>query len=193
MSVIDKILDDHEELRTYGAKFVDSEQDKWFSQFVWELTRHHIGEELVVYPLLEKLGQQGMDLAKEGRQEHHQVKLDLEEIHSTKDTSKIKAMLSNLMTHLEHEESKDLPLLKKLSHDELVKAGELFQFRKKIAPTHTHMIIPEDNATVATALGLMIAPIDKLRDMFLTFPSKEEKQQAEKEFGDKEKAEDAMK
>lgn len=56
--VSDLIKHDHDELRTYkdnilNAKDVD-EKVRWQNQFTWELARHSIAEELVVYPAMEK-------------------------------------------------------------------------------------------------------------------------------------------
>lgn len=49
-------------------------QDRWARQLTWEVARHAVGEELVVYPLMEKhLGAEGKKLADEDRADH-QVK-----------------------------------------------------------------------------------------------------------------------
>lgn len=46
-------------------------QDRWARQLIWEVARHAVGEELVVYPLMEKhLGAEGKKLADEDRAEH---------------------------------------------------------------------------------------------------------------------------
>ncbi|KAF8155803.1 hypothetical protein B0H34DRAFT_659418, partial [Crassisporium funariophilum] len=43
-------------------------QERWSCQLIWEVARHTIGEELVVYPLMEKhLGAEGKKLAVEDR------------------------------------------------------------------------------------------------------------------------------
>lgn len=50
-----------------------SAQERWTNLFTWEVARHSVGEEIVVYPLMEKhLGAQGHDLA-EGDRRDHQV------------------------------------------------------------------------------------------------------------------------
>jgi hypothetical protein len=49
-------------------------QQRFGNQFTWELARHSIGEELVVYPAMEKyLGDKGKQMAEEDRKEHHEV------------------------------------------------------------------------------------------------------------------------
>jgi iron-sulfur cluster repair protein YtfE (RIC family) len=52
-----------------------NEQQKWLNQFTWELARHSIGEELVVYPSFEsKLGVEGKAIADQDRKEHQTAK-----------------------------------------------------------------------------------------------------------------------
>lgn len=50
-------------------------QERWANQLTWEIARHAVGEELVVYPLMEKhLGPEGRELADADRADH-QVRL----------------------------------------------------------------------------------------------------------------------
>jgi hypothetical protein len=51
------------------------EQTRWANQFRWELARHSVGEELVIYPAFEKnLGPEGKRMADEDRAEHQTVR-----------------------------------------------------------------------------------------------------------------------
>lgn len=46
-------------------------QTRWTNQLRWEIARHAVGEEIVVYPLMEKhLGEKGKQLADHDRAEH---------------------------------------------------------------------------------------------------------------------------
>lgn len=46
-------------------------QGRWARQLTWEVARHAVGEEIVVYPLMQKhLGQRGVELANHDREEH---------------------------------------------------------------------------------------------------------------------------
>ena len=56
----------------YKAATGDADtQARWAHQLTWEVARHAVGEELVVYPLMEKhLGAKGLDLANQDRAEH---------------------------------------------------------------------------------------------------------------------------
>jgi len=61
---------------TYYDEYVKSTgdtdaQDRWARQLIWEVARHAVGEELVIYPLMERhLGAQGQRLADEDRADH---------------------------------------------------------------------------------------------------------------------------
>ena len=78
-TISEAIKADHQELEQYHNEIVNNpdnhdHQQRYGNQFVWELARHSVGEELVVYPALEKyLGARGRELADHDREEHHQV------------------------------------------------------------------------------------------------------------------------
>jgi hypothetical protein len=75
--ISDAIKKDHREIESYYEQIVgtsdETEQAKWQNQFTWELARHSIGEELVVYPAFEKYVSGGVELANKDRQEHQSV------------------------------------------------------------------------------------------------------------------------
>ena len=55
----------------YSAASDADTKTRWSRQLIWEIARHAVGEEIVVYPLMEKhLGEQGLKLADEDRAEH---------------------------------------------------------------------------------------------------------------------------
>lgn len=77
-SITDAILHDHRELQNYYNEVVNStdpdHQERYGNQFVWELARHSIAEELIVYPAFEKyITNGGHEMAEKDRAEHHQV------------------------------------------------------------------------------------------------------------------------
>jgi hemerythrin superfamily protein len=77
-TISDAIKKDHQEINEYadnirGATDDDS-KTRWQNQFTWELARHSIGEELVVYPAFAKhLGAKGQAIADKDRTEHQSV------------------------------------------------------------------------------------------------------------------------
>jgi hemerythrin superfamily protein len=73
------ITKDHRELEEYFNEVVNStdhdHQQRYGNQFTWELARHSVGEELVVYPMFERLlGEKGRAMAEQDRKEHHEVR-----------------------------------------------------------------------------------------------------------------------
>lgn len=78
-TISEAINEDHRELEEYHNEIINNPHDhdhqqRYGNQFVWELARHSVGEELVVYPAFEKyLGARGKELADHDREEHHQV------------------------------------------------------------------------------------------------------------------------
>jgi len=180
--IIAEILEDHRELEDYYAKFkaaqTEEEGLKWFNLFVWEISRHSIAEEIVLYSLLEQHGEEGKQLMLKSREDHRKMKEDLEDLRHEKDPKKFDEkfdlLFKDLQDHFKTEEGKDLPFIKeKLTEEQLLKAGKTFDLRKKIAPTRPHPTMPDRPAALEQALGLFVTPIDKLRDMFTDFPNKE--------------------
>ncbi|KAI9011303.1 HHE domain-containing protein [Gaertneriomyces semiglobifer] len=183
--VIDEIIKDHKEIQTYYEQYLantdnPSEQQKWANQFQWEVARHSIGEELVLYPAFEKfLGANGKAMADKDRKEHQAVKDDL---YSLKDhkvgTQEFDAIMAKLIRelrqHMNEEETQDLPRFRAaISAAEGEKLGKEFMMTKKFVPTRSHPSAP-DQPPFETVVGLLTAPMDKLKDMFKKFPSEAE-------------------
>ncbi|KAJ6090315.1 hypothetical protein N7486_009130 [Penicillium sp. IBT 16267x] len=68
--ISDMICADHRDLKSYYDRIIHTEdadeQTRWQNMFTWALARHVVGEELVLYPALNKhLHQDG---AKDGQQ-----------------------------------------------------------------------------------------------------------------------------
>ena len=78
-SISEAIEKDHRELEQYYNEVVNNPgnhdyQQRYGNQFTWELARHSVAEELVVYPAFELyLGVVGKDMAESDRREHHEV------------------------------------------------------------------------------------------------------------------------
>ncbi|KAF5646133.1 HHE domain protein [Fusarium sp. NRRL 52700] len=183
-AVSNAIVKDHRELKKYYTEVVNStdhdHQQRFGNQFVWELVRHSISEELVIYPAMEKyVGDQGRQLADEDRDEHHQVKERLKVFQSLKSTDpgyvpEIKHIWNLLDKHIEEEENRDLPALEKAlaAHaEDLDSLAASFERTKSFVPTRSHPSAGE-SPPFETVMGLMAAPIDRLADMFRKFPDK---------------------
>jgi hypothetical protein len=77
-TISEAIKKDHQEIKEYAnnirAATDDDTKTRWQNQFTWELARHSIGEELVVYPAFAKhLGAKGQEMADKDRAEHQSV------------------------------------------------------------------------------------------------------------------------
>lgn len=88
-TVSDSIIHDHEELKDYYNKIKNASdsdtKNRWRNQFVWELARHSIAEELVVYPAMEKyITPDGKQMADKDRQEHQTVHYSISSIFCTR-------------------------------------------------------------------------------------------------------------
>jgi hemerythrin superfamily protein len=181
----DAIIHDHRELEEFYTSYKkarqnrdDEEAEKWFNQFVWELCRHSVGEELVVYPLMDTLGPKGKELADKDRADHQKVKNELEEILRLNDPDRSETLLDRLMEdlrqHIKDEETEDLEFLKQNADPKsLETAAQAFMFGKKVAPTRPHAGIPNKWAVLEAGLGLFVTPVDKLRDLFTPYPKDE--------------------
>ena len=75
--VSDAIMKDHRELETYYDKIINAThldtKARCQSQFAWELARHSVGEELVVYPTFQKHLRRGREMAEKDRAENQVV------------------------------------------------------------------------------------------------------------------------
>ncbi len=77
--VSEVIIQDHRDLEEAYNHIVkasnDDERTRWQNQFTWELARHSLGEELVIYPQFEKKLANGKEMADKDRKEHLTVSL----------------------------------------------------------------------------------------------------------------------
>ncbi|KAF6760661.1 HHE domain-containing protein [Ephemerocybe angulata] len=188
--LFDAVADDHQEMYEYYDQFVKHNgqpevQQKWANQLIWEIARHAVGEEIVVYPLMEKyLGEEGLKLANEDRADHQFVKEKLYTLESDMKVGTpeydqlLKTVMDHLHRHNDSEEQKDLPLLTaKIGHEGSLTAASQFKKSKKFAPTHAHPMAP-NRPPFETLVGFMAAPVDKLIDLFESWPSEEEMKEA---------------
>ena len=181
--VIDDILTDHRELEEYYKQYkaAKSTEDshKWFNMFLWEICRHSVAEEIVIYNMMEAKNEKGKELAFKSREDHRHLKEMLEDLRKEKDNSifeeKFDAVFKELEDHIGTEESQDLVFLKEnFTLDERKKAAKAFSMKKKLAPTRPHPGIPDKPTAIEMGLGLLVAPMDKIRDMFTDFPDQKE-------------------
>ncbi|PWI65206.1 hypothetical protein PCL_07256 [Purpureocillium lilacinum] len=182
-TISDAITKDHRELEQYYNEVVNNSgnhdhQQRYGNQFTWELARHSVGEELVVYPAFEKhLGAKGKEMAEHDRKEHHQVKELLKVFQGMKSTdedyvAKLKEIWGPLSKHMKEEEEGDMPALEdKLSsaQGQSESMATAFSYTKAFVPSRSHPSAGE-HPPFETVLGLLTAPIDHIADLFRKFP-----------------------
>ncbi|EFR05187.1 HHE domain-containing protein [Nannizzia gypsea CBS 118893] len=177
--ISDTIKSDHRAIEECYDKIVNSsdyeQQVRYQNQFTWELARHSIGEELVVYPAFEKHLENGKAMADKDRQEHQVVKEKLKVFQGMKPSdekfqSTIKGLMDDLSQHIREEEEEDLVKLESaLAHDKSEALATSFDRTKAFVPSRSHPSAP-DKPPFETAVGLLAAPIDHLADIFRKFP-----------------------
>lgn len=80
-TISEAIIKDHRELKEYYNEIINNpdnidHQTRYGNQFTWELARHSVAEELLIYPAMEKyMGDKGKEHADHDREEHHKVSL----------------------------------------------------------------------------------------------------------------------
>jgi len=184
VSISDAIIKDHRELAEYYSKYksatTEKEQEQWSNQFRWELARHSVGEELLLYPAFEKhFGAEGKQMADHDRADHAGAKkllyeLERTEVTDAKHATIFKQLWDELEEHMKTEEEHDLPKFEKaISKEDSQAMAKSFGRTKMFVPTRSHPGAP-DKPPFETLAGLMAAPIDKLQDLFSAFPPEQE-------------------
>ncbi|WWC63099.1 uncharacterized protein I303_105698 [Kwoniella dejecticola CBS 10117] len=180
MTTISKILEEeHKDLEKYYHNIMDAssddEQVRWQNQFTWELTRHSIGEELIVYPAFEKYLSEGKAMTDKDREEHQRAKELLYTFQGLKPdqpefADTLQKIWEELLQHMKEEMREDMPTLEKALPDgESINLANEFLRTKNFVPTRSHPSAP-DHPPFETVVGLLTAPIDKLGDLFRRFP-----------------------
>jgi len=179
VKVSDAIKHDHRELEDQynnilNAKDAD-EKVRWQNAFTWELARHSIAEELVVYPAMEKHLANGKEMAEKDREEHQVVKDKLYKFQNLSPDDPdfeptLKSLWSDLTQHIKEEEEQDLPALEgAVNANDSESMEKSFNRTKLFVPTRSHPDAP-NRPPFETVAGLMAAPLDKLSDLFRKFP-----------------------
>ena len=184
------VLMDHLDLKSFLQKFEQSntlaEATQWLHQFIWEICRHSIAEEIILYPMLKKVPE-GKQKWNESLDEHRKIKEILSHVEKIKDLNQLKAKVKEasdiLLHHIEFEEKEVLPALNKhFMTQDLIIEGNRFLRRKLIAPKRPHNMAPDSIPTLESLVGMMISPIDKFRDVFfVSFPDQNEVDKIKKE------------
>jgi len=174
------IVADHKAVMAFYDEFDKARNDedahKWLRQFIWDLARHSIAEELILYPVYKNKIPQGEQYWNKSLDEHRKIKKLLSEIENMKDMNqirnKMKEVRDSLMKHTDMEEQEILPLIRQhINQEERVAFANTFLRRKLIVPTRPHPSVPDSIPTIESLIGLFVAPVDKFRDIiYAKFP-----------------------
>ena len=191
-TVSDSIKHDHRELEEYYTRMMTTSDPaalkRWQNQFVWELARHSVAEEIIVYPALEKYCPDGHAMAERDRADHQVVK---EKLYTFQDMDPenpeflptLQSLWEDLSHHVRDEEGHDLPALEKaLERSDSEEMAKSFLRTKHFVPTRSHPSAP-NRPPYETVAGMLATPMDKLRDMFAQFPREEEKKKSAEMIG----------
>ena len=149
-TISEAITKDHRELEAYYNEVVNNPADidhqtRYGNQFTWELARHSVAEELLVYPAMEKyMGAEGKEHAESDRKQHHRVKELLKDFQNTdaRDSTyvpKLKSLWDVLKQHIAEEEGDDLPKLEQaLRSGDSEKLAKNFGRTKAFVPSRAH-------------------------------------------------------
>ncbi|CAI6309676.1 unnamed protein product [Periconia digitata] len=184
-TVSDTIREDHRAIESAYTEVVYSSdqehQTRYGNQFTWELARHSIAEELIIYPAFEKyLGSEGKEMAEKDRGQHHRLKEHLKRFQNMRSSDpdyipQIQALYADLQQHIKEEEHDDLPALEKALVRDTENKGvsetlaKTFERTKMFVPSRSHPSAGEKPA-FESVMGLLSAPVDKLADMLRKFP-----------------------
>lgn len=205
------VVQDHAELKRcydeYKAATADDGKTRWGNAFVWGMTRHALGEELVVYPgkttskglivsqryvtvytqdsntrriqtALDKyLGEEGRQWAAKDRKDAQHLKESLYGFDHMSLTNPHREVLVDILWgdfahHARQEEEIQLPKLESVLGGESERLARSFERTKRFTATRSHPLAP-NMVPFATAAAFMAAPIDKLRDVFRSWPEED--------------------
>ncbi|KAI2685531.1 hypothetical protein LCP963914a_4858 [Penicillium roqueforti] len=177
--ILPAIKHDHLELEAHSRKLLTStdpdEQTRFQNQFTWELARHLVGEELVVYPALIDSLPDGQGIVDKNRLEHHGVKHQLKAFQDISSTDPrfvptLQGLMRDFGIHARHEEDVDLPRLEELlSKEESVGLTKSLDRIKMFVPSRAHPMAPTE-PFFESAAALLAAPVDLLADLFRKWP-----------------------
>ncbi|KAJ5135236.1 uncharacterized protein N7515_004514 [Penicillium bovifimosum] len=182
--ILPAIKHDHLELEAHSQKILHStnkdEKTRYRNQFTWELARHLIGEELVVYSALVSALADGQQIADRNRIEHQGIKQQLKTFQDLSSTDPqflptLRGLMRDLGDHVRHEEDVELPRLEEvLSKEESVELTRHLDRMKIFVPSRSHPLAPTE-PFFETAVGLLTAPIDHVADLFRKWPDGKKK------------------
>ncbi|KAJ6021718.1 hypothetical protein N7540_007222 [Penicillium herquei] len=177
--ILPAIKNEHADLHSHGNKILISlnpdEQTRYQNLFTWELARHIIGEELIIYPAIARHVHGGKAISNRNRTEHQEIKEQLKMFQGLRSTDPrfaptLEALITDLQTHTQREETEDLVSLEEvLSPDQSEALTGLLERTRLFIPSRSHPLSPS-KPPFETVVGLLTAPVDMIADLFRKWP-----------------------
>jgi hemerythrin superfamily protein len=165
------VKDQHEQIRDLFRSVLTtgSGRDEPFEALVRLLAVHETAEEMVIYPVVEKEGDDGARIVAARRAEEDEAKKSLADIEkldrdSTEFETSVATLRSSVEAHADAEEREVLPVLEQVKDaDALARMARAFKVAETMAPTHPHKAAPE-SAVGNAVVGPFVALVDRARD-----------------------------
>eukprot|EP00742_Colponemidia_sp_Colp-10_P012788 GILJ01014395.1.p1 GENE.GILJ01014395.1~~GILJ01014395.1.p1 ORF type:complete len:191 (+),score=35.36 GILJ01014395.1:259-831(+) len=152
-----------------NIKHFRDEKQKFFNEFVKDLSQHSELELQLLYPLIRDRIPDGPTLADRSVHEHQEVEKRLNKLtkYDVEDVSfndKLHLLWRDIKEHVKEEEDELLPKLRvALTPDEQRQLFEDWQSRKKFVPTRPHPHLPKGAAITNAAVKAVDSVFDKTR------------------------------
>jgi len=183
-NIVNSLIRDHKEFNKLYDLFQKStdlnEKTKIGNELIRGISIHDVIEERFLYPTVEKSGMKdAKGMADHGRKEHLETKQKLAQLENLSvGDSQYDILLGEVMKDLSHhmkEEENDIlnNLEAAIGADKIRELGEQLDGARTTAPTHPHPSAP-DKPPGLTIVGMMAAPIDKMKDMTKSFANSSE-------------------
>jgi hemerythrin superfamily protein len=168
---VDLIAEQHAEVRRLMGEIATGASDsraETFQQLVRMLAVHETAEEMVVYPALRKLGEEGKRVAQARTAEEDEAKkvlARLEGMDPTSDAFQVQFLdfRSSVEQHASSEEANVFPLLEEAEREAGTRMRRAFELVERFAPTHAHRMAPE-SAIGNLLVGPFVSIVDRVRD-----------------------------
>ncbi|OAQ65264.1 HHE domain-containing protein [Pochonia chlamydosporia 170] len=164
----------HRELEQYYDNIVNSGdksvQERYQNIFIWELARHCIGEEIILYPAIESYVKNGQLVVARHRLENQQLMDTLRLFQSIRPGDAefllcIQSLFKDLGKRIKEEEAQDLiPLEKALENQDSYTLASNFQRTKGFVPTRSHPMSSK-KPPFDTLDAFLATPVDKLANL----------------------------
>ncbi|KAJ6073351.1 hypothetical protein N7467_011436 [Penicillium canescens] len=180
--ISEAIKSDHEKMQSYYNAIVSSkdadEQTRIQKEFIWDLTRYTVSEELVVYPVMEEFLPDGMAIADKDRHEHFTIKKRLDAFQSLHSSDPrflptIKRLMDDLAKSFHDVETIDLPKLENhITSDESEQLAYSLQRAKVFVPSNSRPSVPT-KPLYETVAELITGPFENLQGLLPTWSEDE--------------------